>query len=294
MLRRTLPFFLLAGLGIVAFASSDSAQADESPAGRRPGWRPPPGDRWRPPPVQAQFQAELIDDNMSALPTFFHNGKKFVMGNMGQRYRIRVNNPTSQRVEAVVSVDGLDAIDGQTASTSKRGYVVPAFGSVTIEGFRTSMDSVAAFRFTTVSDSFAGRTGQDRNVGVIGVAIFRERVEEPIEFAQPRAAAPSKGAAPGAAPRADESRSSSAKKPTDRPGLGTQFGEQHHSRVRQTTFIRESQSPTSTLEVRYNDRAGLRAMGIAIPDPGSNDDDIAIRETATPFPADRRFAQPPP
>ena len=291
MLRRSLPLVLLAGLGIVAFAASDSAQADESPAGRRPGWRPPPGDRWRPPPVQAQFQAELIDENMSALPAFFHNGKKFVMGNMGQRYRIRVSNPTSQRVEAVVSVDGLDAIDGQTASTSKRGYVVPAFGSVTIDGFRTSMDSVAAFRFTTVSDSFAGRTGQDRNVGVIGVAIFREKVEQPIELAQPQAAAPR---TKGAAPRADESRSSAAKKPTDRPGLGTQFGEQHQSRVRQTTFIRESQSPTSTVEVRYNDRAGLRAMGIAIPDPGAVEDDVAIRESATPFPADRRFAQPPP
>lgn len=290
MLRRSFPlvFLALAGLGIVAFASSDSAQADESTSSRRPGWRPPPVDRWRP-PVQAQFQAELIDENMSALPTFFQNGKKFVMGNMGQRYRIRVNNPTSQRVEAVVSVDGLDAIDGQTASTSKRGYVVPAFGSVTIDGFRTSMDSVAAFRFTTVSDSFAGRTGTDRNVGVIGVAIFRERVEEPIEIARPQAAAPrAKGGA------ADESRSSAAKKPTDRPGLGTQFGEQHHSQVRRTTFIRETSSPTSTLEVRYNDRAGLRAMGIAIPDPMAVDTDVAIRETATPFPGDRRFAQPPP
>lgn len=214
------------------------------------------------------------------------------MGTMGQRYRIRVTNPTSQRVEAVVSVDGLDAIDGQTATTSKRGYIVPAFGSVTIDGFRTSMNSVAAFRFSTVSDSFAGRTGQDRNVGVVGVAIFRERVEEPIEIAQPRAAAPR---AKGDASRAEESRSSAAKKPTDRPGLGTQFGEQHQSHVRQTTFIRESQNASSTLELRYNDRAGLRALGIAIPEPQPVEvDDMSMRESATPFPADRRFAQPPP
>lgn len=287
MLRRTLPLLVLAGLGLVALTSNDSAQADEPlPAARR----------WRPPPVQANFQAELIDDNMAALPAFFHNGRKFVMGTMGQRYRIRVTNPTSNRVEAVVSVDGLDAIDGQTASTSKRGYVVPAFGSVTIDGFRTSMNSVAAFRFSPVSDSFAGRTGQDRNVGVVGVAIFKERIEQPIEIAEPRAAAPGQAPAKKRA-AASEERSSSAgasMKPMDRPGLGTQFGEQHTSHVRQTTFIRDSQSPNSIVEVRYNDRAGLKAMGIVIPDPVTIEDDADLRDTAQPFPGDRRFAQPPP
>ncbi len=295
MLRRTLPLLALAGLGIIAFATLDSAQADESASSRRPGWRPPPGGHWRPPPVQAQFQAELIDDNLASLPMFFHTGKKFVMGTMGQRYRIRVNNPTSQRVEAVVSVDGLDAIDGLTATTSKRGYIVPAFGSVTIDGFRTSMNSVAAFRFSAVSDSFAGRTGQDRNVGVVGVAIFRERVEEPIELAQPRRAAPTTTGSKSDSAGGADSRSSAAKKPTERPGLGTQFGEQHQSRVRQTTFIRETQNASSTLELRYNDRAGLRALGIAIPDHQAVEmDDMAMRESATPFPDDRRFAQPPP
>ncbi|MBK9259633.1 MAG: hypothetical protein IPM54_07305 [Polyangiaceae bacterium] len=288
MLRRTLPLLAIAGLGFIAFASTDSALADE-PSPSRLTRRPPP---WRPPPVQAQFQAELIDDGMNNLPMFFHNGKKYVMGSLGQRYRIRVTNPTANRVEAVVSVDGLDAIDGQTATLSKRGYVVPAFGSVTIDGFRTSMNSVAAFRFTSVPDSYAGRTGQDRNVGVIGVAIFRERVEQPIEIVprpRPRSAAPS------AAPRAGEGRSSAAKKPTDRPGLGTQFGEQHESRVRQTAFIRDSASPTQTVELRYNDRAGLRALGIQIPpEPAIVDDDLRLRESATPFPGDRRFAQPPP
>lgn len=292
MLRRILPPILFAGLATIALTSTstDSAQADEaSPAARR--WRPPPVDTWRPPPVQAQFRAELVDDNLATLPTFFHSGKKFVMGTMGQRYRIRISNPTSQRVEAVVSVDGLDAIDGLTATTSKRGYIVPAFGTVTIDGFRTSMSSVAAFRFSPVSESFAGRVGQDRNVGVVGVAIFREKVEEPIEIARPRAAAPSKA---GAAPRADESRSAS-KKSADRPGLGTQFGEQHESHVQRTTFIRENQSPTSTVELRYNDKAGLRAMGIVIHEPREiEDDDVVLRDTATPFPGDRRFAQPPP
>ncbi len=219
---------------------------------------------------------------------------------MGQRYKIRVTNPTSQRVEAVVSVDGLDAIDGQTASLSKRGYVVPAFGSVTIDGFRTSLNSVAAFRFSSVSDSYAGRTGQDRNVGVIGVAIFREKA--PIEIVTPRPIPLPRADGAPSRPAPAKKRSSSAGDSSapsarqERPGLGTQFGEQHESRVRQTAFIRETEQPSTVLELRYNDREGLRALGIAVPPQPQpiEPDDLMKRESADPFPGDRRFAQPPP
>jgi hypothetical protein len=200
-----------------------------------------------------------------------------------------------------------DALDGKAASLSKRGYVVPAFGSVTIDGFRTSLDTVAAFRFSSVSDSYAGRKGEDRNVGVIGVAFFRERVEPPVEVTRPwgpprrsrsaeAAPAPqSKSAAPSAG-AAREGRGESMKRPTDRPGLGTEFGETRESRVRETFFVRESEQPSATNELRYNDRRGLRALGIRIdPEPeDTTDDELDLRETAQPFPRDRRFAEPPP
>ncbi|MCC6556124.1 MAG: hypothetical protein IT372_24455 [Polyangiaceae bacterium] len=52
-----------------------------------------------------------MDDGLSPLPTFFHNDRRYVLGNLGERYRIRISNPTASRVEAVVSVDGLDALD---------------------------------------------------------------------------------------------------------------------------------------------------------------------------------------
>ena len=48
---------------------------------------------------------------------------------------------------------------------------VPCFD----EGFRESEGSVRAFRFGSVSDSYAARRGKDRNVGVVGVAVFREQ-----------------------------------------------------------------------------------------------------------------------
>jgi hypothetical protein len=79
------------------------------------------------------------------------------------------------RVEVVASVDGLDVLDGKEASWGKRGYLVPAWGSVEIDGFRQSSDHVAAFRFGSVRDSYAARTGSDRNVGIVGIAIFTSR-----------------------------------------------------------------------------------------------------------------------
>ncbi len=300
MKRFALPAVVLSGLLLVGLGSAYAQHTQTKPIKPRP--RPAPIERWRPPPVQARFQMSLVDENASPLQTFMHDGRRFVLGSLGERYKIRLTNPTSSRVEAVVSVDGMDVLDGKTASLSKRGYVIPAFGSITVDGFRTSFDTVAAFRFASVRDSFAGRKGQDRNVGVIGVAFFKERVEPPVEIVQPMPrkrsqAADSSGGAKSNAPSTSESRGGAVPFRRERPGLGTEFGEQRESRVRETVFVRESESPTSTLELRYNDREGLQALGISIPSgPVEVDEDRRLRESAKPFPSpsDRRFAEPPP
>jgi hypothetical protein len=86
-----------------------------------------------------------------------------------------VRNGTTARFEIVASVDGLDVIDGKPADPNRRGYIVDPHGTLVIDGFRTSDASVAAFRFGRVSDSYAARTSGDRNVGVVGFAIFSER-----------------------------------------------------------------------------------------------------------------------
>lgn len=117
----------------------------------------------------------LVDGSGSPLPTFSAGGKSYVMGNDGERYAIRIQNQTGARFEAVATVDGLDVIDGQTGSFEKRGYLVQPWSTVEIDGFRRSEDVVAAFRFGRVKDSYAAKRGNDRNVGVIGVAVFHER-----------------------------------------------------------------------------------------------------------------------
>lgn len=117
----------------------------------------------------------LNDEYGNPLPAFFAGGRTYAIGEAGQRYTVVVTNESGVRVEAVASVDGLDVLDGQSASFDKRGYLVPAWGSVEIEGFRQTSDHVAAFRFGSVRDSYAARTGSDRNVGIVGVAIFAPR-----------------------------------------------------------------------------------------------------------------------
>ena len=122
-----------------------------------------------------QVFISLLDEYGQSLPAYHVGGRAYVLGQPGRRYSIRIDNRSAYRFEAVVSVDGLDVVDGREASLSKRGYVVGPGGSTTIEGFRTSTTQVAAFRFGAVGTSYAAQTtGSARNVGVVGVALFAE------------------------------------------------------------------------------------------------------------------------
>jgi hypothetical protein len=277
------------------------------------------------------YELQVLVDGMPA-PSFFHGGESYVMGALGERYTLRVLNHTGRRIEAVASVDGRDVVDGRSADAHKRGYIVPAWGSVDIDGWRLSRAQVAAFRFSSVADSYAARTGSAREVGVIGVAVFPERfvpppppprpLELPYDRYRSEAPAPRDGAgraesrksadaapAPSAPPVASAEASSAgsgaardfAPSPARRPGLGTEFGEAVGSSVREVTFMRANASyPAVVLGARYNDRDGLVALGIDVePDTCAGDwdcdRDLELRQTARPFPvSDRRYAAPPP
>jgi hypothetical protein len=117
----------------------------------------------------------LVDESGRTLPGYMAQGRALIVGNDGSRYRIVVRNGTTARFEIVASVDGLDVIDGKPADPNRRGYIVDPHGVLVIDGFRTSDAAVAAFRFGRVSESYAAQTSGDRNVGVVGFAIFSER-----------------------------------------------------------------------------------------------------------------------
>lgn len=269
--------------------------------------------------ARPRYEVEVL---INGVPTreYSHHGRKYVMGREGDRYSLRVRNNTRRRIEVLASVDGLDVIDGQKADfVRKRGYVLGPWQSYEIEGFRLNMSNVAAFRFSSVADSYAAARGDARNVGVIGVAIFPEKKTRrprprPVK---PRGgygrgqdrdksataeASPSRGSLGGAASgRSLRHKGPRSEAPSDsRPGLGTEFGESRYSRVHETTFRRANRkTPSETVVIRYNDHRGLLAMGVPVDEPCCLHDEAWTRHTADPFPDTPRpyhrhdFATPP-
>lgn len=115
------------------------------------------------------------DESGGPLEGFYVGDRNYVVGRAGQRYVLSLTNHTGHRFEVVATVDGLDVINGQPGALDHFGYVLGPFATLDIEGFRQNEDAVAAFRFAAVHDSYAAQTGNARNVGVIGVALFAER-----------------------------------------------------------------------------------------------------------------------
>jgi hypothetical protein len=124
-----------------------------------------------------------VKSGFSTLRNYRGNGRRFVLGREGKNYALVVKNRARCRVEAVLSVDGLDVMDGQPASTGKRGYVISPGQTLTVKGWRRSDRQVASFQFSGVGDSYANlRHGETRNVGVIGLAVFPEKGVDPWKW----------------------------------------------------------------------------------------------------------------
>ncbi|OOG35834.1 hypothetical protein [Polaromonas sp. A23] len=123
----------------------------------------------------------VIDRHSGAtLPVYRHRGEYWVAGQYGAKYSIMVRNRLGERVLAVTTVDGVNVLSGETAAWEQTGYVFSPWQQYAVTGWRKSSSEVAAFEFSGVGNSYAGRTGRPGNVGVIGVALFRERLPEPV------------------------------------------------------------------------------------------------------------------
>jgi len=255
-----------------------------------------------PPPAVSTHLAtvEILDrtDNR-LLPVYASGSDRWIVGTPGHEYAIRIRNHTGARILAVPSVDGVNAVTGETASPDQSGYVLEPYGSVEIAGWRKSLANTAAFYFTNVADSYAARTGRPGDLGVIGVAVFRERV--PVSYApRPKIAAQraerSDAAAPASAPApahedaaaagvlgkerdasGEGSRASEERKSYD-SRLGTGHGRNETSYAQRVGFDRASSSPEAVVSIRYDRRETLVARGI-VPGPRYAD------RRPSPFPA---------
>lgn len=201
------------------------------------------------------------------LPVYEHGGRRYVVGEPGHRYEIVVRNRSGGRLLAVTSVDGVNVVSGETAGTHQGGYVLDRWDSVAVDGWRKSLSDVATFYFTRLPDSYAARTGRPDNVGVIGVALFREELRR-VPPAEQRA-----GIIPPATPQgAPQNRESME----DR--LGTGHGHRDSSPARYVHFRRASEAPDEIVSIYYDSRRNLTARGVL---PSSF---RFARETPDPFP----------
>lgn len=212
----------------------------------------------------------LVDrDQQRELPTWQHRGQRWVAGSQGTPYAVRLRNNSPERVLVVLSVDGLNVINGEAASPDQTGYVLEPWQSADITGWRKSQREVAQFVFTNPGNSYADRTGRPDNIGVIGIAVFNEaqRWVPPTPRAPPVARGKSRVQAQASAEAAADSampsaRASGSVAAAPAPALGTGHGQREASYSGSTTFERASRLPAQRVDIRYDSERNLVARGV--------------------------------
>jgi hypothetical protein len=238
------------------------------------------------------------------LTVYWHDGKAYVVGKPGNEYQISVRNRAGADALAVVSVDGVNVVSGESAAPEQTGYVLGNGVNYDIRGWRKSLSRTAAFYFTTLPDSYAARTGRPDNVGVIGVAVYRSKaVPPPVAIDSIRERYESRSAesmrdntASGAAQlsRRADGPAADPRVPSPAPAtpelslqksLGTGHGRSETSVVRNVAFERATPYPEEVITLYYDSFNNLLARGIVPAEP-------VARPQPQPFPG--RFVADPP
>ena len=229
---------------------------------------------------------KVVDrDTGRELRVWRHHGRLFVAGQPGARYSLRVANHTDGRVLVVLSVDGVNILSGETANYDQRGYVFNPYQAYDVTGWRKSNSEVAAFTFAPLPQSYAARTGRPGNVGVIGMAVFKEQAsvspqdsevsateggwkDRSSDAARPSTlsrAAPAQKSAPAAPFANDRREAASGALALREEKLGTAHGAREWSAAQNVTFERASSYPQYRLQIEYDSYANLVASGVIPP-----------------------------
>ncbi|MGZ5927094.1 MAG: hypothetical protein ACXWLJ_10480 [Rhizomicrobium sp.] len=247
-------------------------------------------------------------DTGERLRTWYHAGRFYVAGTPGTRYGLRFANHTGQRVLAVVSVDGVNIITGETANYNERGYVLSPWETIDVNGWRKSQTTIADFEFAPLSGSYAARTGRPGDVGVIGMAVFEERKplpprpldsemvrpvpdmarEAPMKAPAARglAAPPPPAAMPSPAPaeRFASGQAAGAAIARADEKLGTGHGASEWSVINIVDFVRATRTPQAVTMIEYDSWDHLVAAGVI---PGD------LHRHPHPFPGEPRLSYVP-
>jgi len=188
-----------------------------------------------------------------SLPVYWHEGRAWVVGKPGNEYQLNLRSRQGEEVLAVLSVDGVNVISGETATVQQSGYLLSPWRPLEVRGWRKDLSRTAAFYFTSLPDSYAARTGRPDNVGAIGVALFRKKRPAPeVEI----------GPLSRQEPAAAEARGAGS---SDK--LGTGHGRNEASPARHVAFERATREPAETVVIYYDSYRNLLARGIVPPVP---------------------------
>jgi hypothetical protein len=259
------------------------------------------GSRWEPAANGRLVEVQVLVEDREA-PLYVAPGRwdrRYFQAMRGRHYALRVRNRTDRRVGVLISVDGLNVVNGGRSSLKRNEsmYVLAPWESATIRGWRTSLEQVRQFVFVDEQRSYAERTGQaNGDMGWIRVLAFEERrpvawfeqpgVQRPLgdgsggradgdllgreshDASPPQSPAPAAGAdrmqkdeanAPRRAAKSLAGGMAQAPQADAYPGTG--WGERRQDPVRETWFVAAA-TPADHLVFRYEYAPGLRALGI--------------------------------
>lgn len=211
-------------------------------------------------------RVEVVDRKTGrSLPVYRYRNDWYVAGEPGRNYSIRLRSEVGRPLVAVASVDGVNVISGQNAGYDQIGYALTPHDGLRIDGWRKSYSQVARFKFTRGGQAYATRTGRPDNLGVIGIALFRDdlrRYDDDGYGGDPRRA-PYAKSYPGA----------------PQPQFGTAHGGLVRSPSDTDDYAYARGRPDETIRIYYDSRQNLIARGI-IPPQGYADG----RRVPNPFP----------
>ena len=195
----------------------------------------------------------------------------YIEGRKGSEFKLQIINNNSKRILVVPSIDGLSVLDGKAADYNSSGYIINGFSSLIIDGWRISLEEVRKFFFTKKNSSYANKTNQDTsNLGVIGLAVFTEKVKPVIRNTSPYwvDSDTHKWWGPSytysATYNADYNAEYSAMSLSDtikRSAVGTGMGDKISSLCSESSFDKEDQ-PFTVFCIYYYERKELERMGV--------------------------------
>jgi hypothetical protein len=137
----------------------------------------------------AIVDVEVVSDRKGPLPLYRAGSaarddifRAYVEAEEGEQYGIRIRNNTGHRVGIVVAVDGRNIVSGEKSylRNTERMYILGPYESADYDGWRTARDTVNRFYFTDPGDSYAGAFGDHSAMGVVAVAVYREKDPPPL------------------------------------------------------------------------------------------------------------------